>query len=103
MNLFRLVRFFLPLQNPVGFTLPDFIAAGVAIVSSRLVPRMLLDIQNRGQLSAGISSFNPARSSLLSTYKELGGVSEEQARVTLARVAHKMPVTCRFVTRRPTL
>src|SRR3954449_9837303 len=34
---------------------------------------------------------------------ELGGVSEDQARVTLARVAHKMPVTCRFVTRRPTL
>jgi len=34
---------------------------------------------------------------------ELGGLSEEQARVTLARVAHKMPVNCRFVTRRPTL
>src|SRR6476469_7398894 len=34
---------------------------------------------------------------------ELAGVSEEQARATLARVAHKLPVTCRFVTRRPTL
>src|SRR3981081_3133438 len=34
---------------------------------------------------------------------EVAGLSEEQARVTLARVAHKMPVTCRFVTRRPTL
>ncbi len=43
---------------------------------SRLVPRMLLDIQNRGQLSAGMTSFNPARNALLSTYKELGGVSE---------------------------
>ncbi len=43
---------------------------------SRLVPRMLLDIQNRGQLSAGMSAFNPGRNSLLSTYKELGGVSE---------------------------
>src|SRR3954471_20785790 len=34
---------------------------------------------------------------------ELGGVSEELARATLARVAHKLPVHCRFVTRRPTL
>ena len=37
---------------------------------------MLLDIQNRGQLSAGMTSFNPQRSTLLSTYKEVGGVSE---------------------------
>jgi large subunit ribosomal protein L16 len=34
---------------------------------------------------------------------ELAGMSEEQARTTFARVAHKMPVACRFVTRRPTL
>ena len=34
---------------------------------------------------------------------ELGGVSEEVARAALARVAHKLPVTCRFVTRRPTI
>jgi len=43
---------------------------------SRLIPRMLLDIQNRGQLSAGITSYNPRRNQLLDTYKELGGVSE---------------------------
>jgi len=43
---------------------------------SRLVPRMLLDIQNRGQLSAGMTSFNPLRNALLNTYKEVGGVSE---------------------------
>ncbi len=43
---------------------------------SRLVPRMLLDIQNRGQLSAGMTSFNPQRNTLLNTYKEVGGVSE---------------------------
>ena len=43
---------------------------------SRLVPRMLLDIQNRGQLSAGMTVWNPARSSLLDTYKEVGSVSE---------------------------
>jgi amidophosphoribosyltransferase len=43
---------------------------------SRLVPRMLLDIQNRGQLSAGMTVWNPDRSSLLATYKEVGSVSE---------------------------
>jgi large subunit ribosomal protein L16 len=34
---------------------------------------------------------------------EIGGVSEDLARATLARVAHKLPVHCRFVARRPTL
>lgn len=32
---------------------------------------------------------------------ELSGVSEDVARATFARVAYKMPVACRFVTRRP--
>ncbi|MCA9154321.1 MAG: 50S ribosomal protein L16 [Pirellulaceae bacterium] len=32
---------------------------------------------------------------------ELAGVSEEQARVCFARLAHKMPVKVRFVRRRP--
>ncbi|MCD4831456.1 MAG: 50S ribosomal protein L16 [Anaerohalosphaeraceae bacterium] len=31
---------------------------------------------------------------------ELGGVSEDVAKQALARVAHKMPIRCRFVTRR---
>ena len=44
--------------------------------ASRLLPRMLLDIQNRGQLSAGLTSWRPDRDLLLETYKELGGVSE---------------------------
>jgi amidophosphoribosyltransferase len=43
---------------------------------SRLIPRMLLDIQNRGQLSAGMTSYNPHRNQLIDTYKDLGGVSE---------------------------
>ena len=43
---------------------------------SRLIPRMLLDIQNRGQLSAGMTTYNPDRNQLIDTYKELGGVSE---------------------------
>ena len=34
---------------------------------------------------------------------EVSGVSEEHAREIFARVAHKMPVTCRFVHRRPTI
>ena len=34
---------------------------------------------------------------------EIGGVSEEVARSALARVAYKMPVKCRFVTRRHSL
>jgi amidophosphoribosyltransferase len=42
----------------------------------RLMPRMLLDLQNRGQLAAGMSGYNPTRDKLLDTYKELGPVSE---------------------------
>jgi large subunit ribosomal protein L16 len=34
---------------------------------------------------------------------EVSGLSEEVARETLARVAHKMPIPCRFVGRRPTI
>ncbi|MBQ9874470.1 MAG: amidophosphoribosyltransferase [Thermoguttaceae bacterium] len=43
---------------------------------SRLVPRMLLDLQNRGQLSAGVSTYNPRRKQLLKTYKDVGTVAE---------------------------
>lgn len=34
---------------------------------------------------------------------EIGGVAEDVARAALARVSHKMPVKCRFVTRRHSL
>ena len=34
---------------------------------------------------------------------EIGGVSEEVAKTALVRVAHKMPVKCRFVKRRHSL
>ncbi len=44
--------------------------------ASRLMPRMLLDIQNRGQLSAGMTAWQGGRDLLLETYKELGSVSE---------------------------
>jgi len=44
--------------------------------SARLVPRMLLDMQNRGQLAAGMSSFRDGRSAIIRTYKEVGTVAE---------------------------
>ena len=43
---------------------------------SRLMPRLLLDLQNRGQLAAGFSTFNPHREKLLDTYKQIGTVIE---------------------------
>ncbi|MCS6863571.1 MAG: amidophosphoribosyltransferase [Gemmataceae bacterium] len=43
---------------------------------SRLMPRMLLDLQNRGQLAAGMATYNPERDKLVDTYKEIGTVIE---------------------------
>jgi amidophosphoribosyltransferase len=43
---------------------------------SRLMPRVLLDLQNRGQLAAGFTTYNPHRDKLLDTYKQIGGVIE---------------------------
>lgn len=51
--------------------------------TSRLLPRMLLDIQNRGQLAAGITTYNPTRNQLIDTYKEIGSVTE------VFRLAHQ--------------
>lgn len=42
----------------------------------KMMPSILLDLQNRGQLAAGISSYNPDRLQILDTFKELGSVSE---------------------------
>lgn len=44
--------------------------------ASRLVPRLLLDIQNRGQLAAGFTTFNPERNQLIDTHKDVGTVAE---------------------------
>jgi len=44
--------------------------------ASRLLPRMLLDIQNRGQLSAGITTYSAQRNQLLDTHKDIGTVAE---------------------------
>ena len=43
---------------------------------SRLIPRMLLDLQNRGQLAAGITSYSPSREQLIDTHKDVGTVAE---------------------------
>lgn len=43
---------------------------------TRLLPRMLQDIQNRGQLAAGMTTFNPLRDNLLDTLKDVGTVAE---------------------------
>jgi amidophosphoribosyltransferase len=59
--------------HPVSPLAPD--RADVNSVA-RLIPRILLDIQNRGQLAAGMTSFRADRQALLETYKELGTVAE---------------------------
>ena len=38
--------------------------------------RLLLNLQNRGQLSAGITTYNKARPQLINTYKNIGTVNE---------------------------
>ena len=38
--------------------------------------KLMLNLQNRGQLSAGVTTFNPKRAQILDTYKELGHVNE---------------------------
>jgi amidophosphoribosyltransferase len=43
---------------------------------SRLMPRMLLDLQNRGQLAAGFTTYDPHRDKLLDTHKQVGTVIE---------------------------
>src|SRR3954452_9786863 len=43
---------------------------------SRLMPRLLLALQNRGQLAAGFATYNPTRDKLLDTYKQIGTVIE---------------------------
>ncbi len=44
--------------------------------TSQLISRLLLDIQNRGQLAAGMTTFNPARNQLIDTHKDVGTVTE---------------------------
>jgi amidophosphoribosyltransferase len=59
-----------------GGELPHWVPKEVGREVSRLVPRMLLDLQNRGQLAAGMTGYDPDSKHLLQTYKELGSVNE---------------------------
>jgi amidophosphoribosyltransferase len=43
---------------------------------ARLVPRMLLDMQNRGQLAAGMACYRSSRPALIKTHKDVGTVAE---------------------------
>lgn len=52
------------------------IPQGDTLHTSRMMPRMLLDLQNRGQLAAGFTTYNPARDQILGTHKEIGPVIE---------------------------
>ncbi|MBU1704863.1 MAG: class II glutamine amidotransferase [Nanoarchaeota archaeon] len=38
--------------------------------------KILLNLQNRGQLSAGVTTFNPQRPQLINTYRNIGTVNE---------------------------
>ncbi|HMP16465.1 MAG TPA: amidophosphoribosyltransferase, partial [Gemmatales bacterium] len=70
------------LQHECGvaaiYVLPGFLPQsrllphGNINLATSLLPRMLLDLQNRGQLAAGISTYNPNREKLIDTHKELG-------------------------------
>jgi amidophosphoribosyltransferase len=44
--------------------------------ATSLLPRMLLDLQNRGQLAAGMTTYHPGREKLIDTHKEVGTVIE---------------------------
>lgn len=49
---------------------------GDAARTSELLPGMLLDIQNRGQLAAGVTTFREGRPQLIDTFKDVGTVTE---------------------------
>jgi amidophosphoribosyltransferase len=44
--------------------------------AAALIPGMLIDMQNRGQLAAGLSSYHPERRQIIRTHKGLGPVHE---------------------------
>ena len=44
--------------------------------AAHLIPRLLLDIQNRGQLAAGMTAFDAGRKQLIDTHKDVGSVNQ---------------------------
>ena len=63
---------------------------------SPLVPQVLLDLQNRGQLAAGMSSYDPQRVQLLETYKEIGMVAEA---FRMSQPARCREIVCQYAGR----
>ena len=55
-------------ETPIPFQEPN--------EAARLIPRMLLDLQNRGQSAAGMTTYAKGREDVLSTHKEVGTVTE---------------------------
>ena len=47
-----------------------------AAATSRLIPQILLDIQNRGQLAAGMCVYNPEKTERLKNFRGVGTVTE---------------------------
>lgn len=64
-----------------------------SITSTPLETRMG---KGKGEPEAWVATVKPG-----TIMYELGGITEEQARVCFARLAHKMPVKVRMVKRRP--
>ena len=52
--------------------------------------------KGKGEPEAWVASIKPG-----TILYELGGVTEQQARICFARLAHKMPLPVRFIRRRP--
>ena len=52
--------------------------------------------KGKGEPEAWVASIKPG-----TVLYELGGVTEQQARICFARLAHKMPLPVRFIRRRP--
>jgi large subunit ribosomal protein L16 len=50
----------------------------------------------KGEPEAWVAVIKPG-----SVLFELGGVTEQQAKICFARLAHKMPLPVRFIKRRP--
>lgn len=64
-----------------------------SITSTPLETRMG---KGKGEPEAWVATVKPG-----TVLYELGGVTDQQARVCFARLAHKMPIRVRFVRRRP--
>ena len=50
--------------------------------------------KGKGEIEGWVACVKPG-----TVLYEIGGVAEDVAKVALVRVAHKMPIKCRFVTR----